>query len=102
MSTSDIRGKRTHKNEARKLITQIVGGSQAQVRFSRHALEEMEKDELTTVDIWNVLKSSSSKIFGEGELVNGTYRYRLETKKIMVVVSFDTPKSLVVVTAWRK
>lgn len=96
---------RTHKldrNQARKLISEIVHRHPAHVRFSRHALEEMRKDNLTTVDILNVIKSPSAKVLHEGELENGTYRYRLETENITVVVSFDSETSLVVVTAWRK
>ncbi len=72
------------------------------IRFSNHALEEITKDDLTTVDILNVIKSPNSRIVGEGELENGSYRYRLGTRKIIVVISFDSPKSFVVVTAWRK
>ena len=73
------------------------------VIFSRHALEELKADGLTTVDALNVLKSADARILTEGEFVNGSYRYRLETKNIMIVISFwITGDGLIVVTAWDK
>ncbi len=62
----------------------------------------MKKDGLTTVDVLNIIKSPSAKVLHEGELEKGTYRYRLETGSITVVVAFSSQTSLVVVTAWRK
>ncbi len=44
-------------SEARALIRSIV--SDGSVRFSRHALEEMEKDELSEVDVTNVLRGGA-------------------------------------------
>lgn len=90
------------RNQARKRIAHIVHNSPEYIRFSRHALEELKKDRLTTVDVINVMKSPDAQIVDEAELEHGSYRYRLGTKKIMVVIAFDSIKSLVVVTAWRK
>lgn len=90
------------RNQARKKIAYIVHHYPGLVRYSRHALEELKKDRLTTVDVVNVMKSPDAQIIDEPELEYGSYRYRLGTRKIMVVVAFDSPKSLVVVTAWRK
>lgn len=97
-----IKHKRLDRNQARKQIAYIVHYNPGFVRFSRHALEELKKDRLTTVDVMNVMKSPDAQIMDEPELEHGSYRYRLGTQKIMVVVAFDSPKSLVVVTAWRK
>lgn len=94
--------KKLDRNQARKRIACIVNNTPELLRFSRHALEELKSDKLTTVDVLNVMKSSDAQIVDEPEFENGSYRYRLGTKKIMVVVAFDSPKSLVVVTAWRK
>lgn len=101
----DIMSNICHKldrNQARKRVAHIVYATPELVRFSRHALSELKKDKLTTVDILNVIKSPDAQIVDEPELENGSYRYRLGTKKMMVVIAFDTPKSLVIVTAWRK
>jgi hypothetical protein len=102
MSTKEIRTKKLNRNEARKQMAKIAEHHPANIRFSLHALFEIKKDRLTTVDIFNVIKSPAAKILHEGELENGTYRYRLETKNITTVIAFDSAKSLVVVTAWRK
>lgn len=83
-------------------MSEIVRRFPENVQFSRHALQELENDDLTTVDAWNVLKGTS-RINKEGELVNGSYRYRLETNFIMLVIAFwPDGKGLNVVTAWDK
>ena len=63
-----------------------TGGNKVQI--NKHALKEIKKDELTTTDIWNILKSPDSKILNDGELERGSYRYRLETKYIVVIIAF--------------
>ena len=102
MLFTDYRGKRLDKNQARKRVSAIAREHPENIRFFRHALEEMLNDDLITADILNVIKSPSSKILSEAELENGSYRYRLETNNIMVIVSYDSEDSLVIVTAWRK
>ena len=66
--------------------------------YSRHAKEEMLDDDLTTVDCENVLRGGAVR---PGEYESGTWRYRVETSRITVVVAFRTEQELVVVTAWR-
>lgn len=90
------------KTQARKLVTEIANKHPANIQFSRHALQELENDDLVVSDILNVIKSPDAKIIGEGEYEKSSYRYRLETNRIMVVISFDTLTSFVVVTVWRK
>lgn len=103
MSTIDFRSKRTDKQKARRLVARIVNTTSFKVSFSAHAIKELANDRLTTVDAINVLKSTDSKIFEEGELVNGTYRYRLQTNFIMLVIAFwPDGTGLNVVTAWDK
>ena len=68
------------------------------VRFSGHALEEMAKDGLTTVDCVNVLRGG---IVEPAEFENGSWRYRVRTSKAYVVVAFRSEDALVVITAWR-
>jgi len=98
----DFRSHKLNKNQARKLISNIANNFPSHIRFSRHAIEELKKDKLTTSDALNVIKSKDSKILSDPELEHGSYRYRLETSNIMVVISFDSDTSLVVVTAWRR
>lgn len=68
------------------------------VGFSDHALDEMRKDRLTTVDCVNVLRGG---VVEQGELERGSWRYRVRTNVICVVVAFRSETHLVVVTAWR-
>lgn len=98
----DIRSKRLDKTQARKLVTEIVNKHPTNIRFTRHALEELRNDNLIISDVLNVIKSSDAKVIDEPEFINGSYRYRLATNRIGVVIAFDSPISCVVVTAWRK
>ncbi len=68
------------------------------VTFSRHAQEELGKDDLTTVDAANALRGG---VVGPGELERGTWRYRVRTARLVVVVAFRSETELVVITGWR-
>ena len=103
MSISNYRTNKVDKNQARKLVLQIMRHHSGNVNFSGHATSEMTNDGLTSGDIWNVLESSDARIVDEGEFEKGSYRYRLETNFIMVVIAFH-PKGdgLNIVTVWDK
>ena len=81
---------------ARQLIRNIV--STGAVSFTGHALEEIAKDDLTTVDCTNVLRAG---VVEPAEFESGSWRYRVRTDRIYVVVTFRSETRLVVVTAWR-
>ncbi len=81
---------------ARRLIRHILEAGT--VRFSEHALAEMVQDDLTTVDCVNVLRGG---LIEPPELERGTWRYRVKTNRICVVVAFRSEHELVVITAWR-
>lgn len=66
--------------------------------FSRHALEELAEDDLTTVDAVNALRGG---VVGPGEFERGTWRYRVRTARLVVVIAFRSQTELVVVTGWR-
>ncbi len=103
MSTFDYKTKRLDRNEARKLITKIMNHMPHKVFFSRHALEELKKDGLTTLDAINILKSPGARIYTDGEFEKGSYRYRLETTNMMVVVAFlELGDGMIIITAWDK
>jgi hypothetical protein len=80
----------------RRLIRRIL--AEGSVRFSKHALEEMVNDDLSEMDIVNVLRGGFP---GPGELENGSWRYCVRAQRIAVVVAFRSEASLVGVTAWR-
>lgn len=82
---------------AKQLIGHILRSGT--VGFSKHALDEMENDTLTTVDVSNVLRAG---IVEFSEEVNRTWRYRVRTAHMTVVVAFRSEHRLTVVTAWGK
>jgi hypothetical protein len=82
--------------QAHRLILRIlVSGWFA---CSRHAVMEMAKDELTTVDCVQVLRAG---VVRPAEYEQGSWRYRVETRHATVVVAFRSRRELVVITAWR-
>lgn len=83
-------------DQAKKLIRQILDSGE--VRFSGHAEQEMADDSLETLDCINVLRGGFVE---PAELERGSWRYRVVTQRIAVVVAFRSETELVVVTAWR-
>ena len=82
--------------DARRLIHEILMAGE--VVSSKHAAEEMAKDDLTLVDCINVLRGG---VVEPAESERGTWRYRVHSRRIWVVVAFRSETRLVVVTAWR-
>ena len=85
------------RTTAKKLIQGIV--DDGSVVYSNHALEEMQKDRLTTVDVVNVLRGG---VVDPAERENGSWRYRVRTQKMYVVVVIRSETELKVVTAWKE
>jgi len=83
--------------DANRLIAEIVRNGT--VGYSNHALDEMKKDDLSTVDVLNVLRGGVVEF---SEEINRTWRYRVRTSRMTVVVAFRSEAVLSVVTAWRK
>ena len=90
---------------ARKLVRQIItakGNIAFRQNFSIHAKEQADKRKITAGEAYNVLKSGA--VVGL-DLIDGTWRYKVEASNIRVVVAFrseDVPATeLVVVTAIR-
>ncbi len=79
----------------RLLVAILAGGILA---FTKHAYEEMAKDNLTEIDVRNTLRAGTAS---PGELERGTYRYRVRTSRMAAVVAFRSESHAVVVTAWR-
>lgn len=59
------------------------------VGFPKHAREEMAKDHLTEIDVVNVLRGGAVE---PGEWENGSWRYRVRTPRMFVVVAFRSSK----------
>jgi hypothetical protein len=98
--------------EARKLIRRLLDeGKLVSPGARSHARKEMAKDGLTDIDAVNVLRGG---LVREGELENGSWRHRVETQRMVFVVTFDPEPErmpadadsveeleLVIVTGWR-
>lgn len=69
------------------------------IEFSGHAQREMKKDDLQTTDCVNVLRGG---VVEPPELADGTWRYRVSTPRICVVVALPMAAKIRVVTVWRK
>jgi len=84
--------------EAKKLIREILRGGI--VTYSQpHAEERMHQRNISTVDCVNVLRGG---VVAEGEYENGSWRYRVFTPRMCVVIRFEDESMLEVVTAWRE
>lgn len=82
--------------EVRKLVREIL--KTGTLRWSTHGLSEMAADRLENVDVVNVLRGGIAE---PGEWENGSWRYRVHTQRIYVVIAFRSKDVAVVVTAWR-
>ena len=65
---------------------------------SKHARQEMAKDKLDLSDCLNVLRAGTCE---PGENENGSWRYRVATSRMCVVVARLSDTELMIVTAWR-
>lgn len=67
--------------------------------FSTHALNKIDERGLITEDCINALKYRVW--IAPAEFENGSYRYRISTHKLCVVIAFVSVSEIRVVTAWR-
>ena len=84
------------EKEAEKLAQLILRAGD--VAFPKHAKDEMEDDNLSDVDVKNVLRGG---FFESVDYIDGSWRYRFCTQKIVVVIAFRSKSELVIVTTWR-
>lgn len=69
------------------------------VGWGDHAIKALAARKLQTPDCVNVLRCGS--VADHADLEHGTWRYRIQTNRICVVVAFRSDTELSVVTAWR-
>lgn len=84
--------------DAKKIILNILKRGSV-TYLQTHALQQMEKRHISMVDCVNVLRGG---LVQEGELENGSWRYRVCTPKMCVVARFESDLELEIVTAWRE
>ena len=78
------------------LLLQIL--EKGRVDISPHAWKEMQDDEMSVQDVYQVLRGG---VVEPGELVRESWRYRVRQNRRFVVVTFRTDTWTVVVTVWR-
>lgn len=86
-----------HPSKVKTLLIAVLGKG-GTLGFSKHAYDEMRKDNMTEVDVRNVLKGGAPQ---PGEIEKGTWRYRVLTRTMAAVVAFRNETWAVVITAWR-
>lgn len=102
MAPSDYKTQRMSRNEARKLISALMADESCLVLTS-HGRKRMEQRNVVMVDIVSVLKSSSMRINDEPEHTDGSWRYKCETNRFKIIVSFGIDgETIYIVTVMRK
>ena len=81
---------------ARKLLREIL--ATGRLWYSEHAKREMKQRKLTTMDVVNVLRAG---VVEPSEFEHGSWRHRVKTNRICVVVVLVSEQEAVAVTAWR-
>ena len=84
-------------DDAKQLIRTIL--QTGRFTYTRHAKEEMLADDMTTVDCENILRAG---VVRPPDFEKGSWRYRVETSRMAVVIAFRSSDELVIVTAWRE
>jgi hypothetical protein len=85
--------------DAKVLMRRIL--TEGDVRWSDHALKQMAEDEfgpVSKVDVTNVIRGG---VVDRANFDKKTWRYRVGTARISVVVAFRGTSALAVVTVWR-
>jgi hypothetical protein len=97
--TDDLRSKKLDRYQAKRLAQEIL--RDGTVSYTAHCESELKNDSMDTVDAANVLRCG--KIEREPELhKSGSWRYHVETQRMLVVIEIHSKTRLRVVTAWRK
>ena len=81
---------------ARTLLREILASRI--LTYSGHAKNEMAKDGLTTQDVMNVLRAG---IVEPSEFERGSWRHRVKTNTMCVVMVLVSERETAIVTAWR-
>jgi hypothetical protein len=84
-------------DDAKRLLRVILNDHD--VTWLPHAVKAMSDDGLSVVDCTNVLRGGWVEF---SEPVGAVWRYRFRTRKVVVVVEFESRTHLVVVTTWRE
>ena len=95
--SNDPRYQPMKPQDAKLLARSIV--ETGMVEVSAHAETEMANDDLQVTDCINMLRAG---VFGGPEPHDNEIRYRVETARMCVVITFRSADRVRIVTAWRK
>ena len=84
--------------ELKNLLRAILDNPGA-LRYSKHALDEMAKDSIIKPEIHSALRAG--QMTEPPEMENGTWRYRIRTQKLVIVVALRSEAIATVITAWK-
>lgn len=84
-----------------KQLLRACLGELGSIEFTSHALKEMADDDMTTVDVVNVLRGGWMDGCGQYDADHCCWRYRICTHKFFVVVAFEEQSDVIIVTAWK-
>ncbi len=83
--------------EARKLLRRILKGGI--ITYAQpHAIDRLKERALSTLDCENVMRAG---VVEEAEWIDGAWRHRVRTQKILVAIEFLSEEEVLIVTAWR-
>lgn len=80
-----------------KLLIRSIRES-GDIALSGEARKRMLERGVSAIEIDHALRAG---VVDPGEYANGSWRYRISSHQICVVVSFDSAVELIVVTTWR-
>lgn len=87
------------QHEAKKFFKEHREGGTLSLVLTRHASEEFSKDDMDIQDCMNVLRAGA---WDPPEWENGSWRYRVRTQKMTVVMAIDFQDAeFTIVTGWR-
>jgi hypothetical protein len=66
--------------------------------YSDHAVAQLAERGITLTDALNVLRGGHVE---GSDLIAGTWRYRVRTPRMVVVVAFRSEREMRVITGWR-
>ncbi len=91
---------RLNRGQARKLLSELLSKNPNCYSYGGHFKERLIERKMIMGDIINVLHKG--KIFDDAEFENGQWRYRISTSKMTVVIAFNNPTSIRLITCWRE
>ena len=93
-----MNGARLARIQVAKLVRAIR--RHGKTSWSGHARQRLVEHGMTMVDVDNVLRGG--RVSREGEWVNETWRYRMETARMTVLFAFRSNDEIAIVTVWRR